>query len=329
MEKIIEIFRTLQSRATHIEEGYLIVRLPLIKTHKLGISESGEPLFFIKCQGTAKDVLLDCNLESFSVQYNRECQLLNDTKKEIGTYTIISLKNDSINLQEYFLEIVYLIIQKLEECPKLLALKVEIDKLIDLFSKFSKPAVKTIQGVWTELFIIEKSTSPDYLIQSWHTSILDKFDFNDGIDKIEVKSTSKVKRIHNFSFEQLNSNDSSNLIVVSVFVIQVGLGKSILNLIESIEQKLRDKSMSLRLREIVGQTLGDDFKKSFDIYYDYQLAMDTIQCYRKEDIPTINSDAIPTSISHVKFECDLTNVIPVTENIYQSPLHYSLFQDFK
>ena len=72
-------------------------------------------------------------------------------------------------------------------------LKIEIEKLINLFTKFSKPALKTIQGLWAELLIIEQSKNPDYLIQSWHSSTTDKYDFNDGIDKIEVKSTFKSR----------------------------------------------------------------------------------------------------------------------------------------
>ena len=282
--------------------------------------------FFIRCQGTSKEHLLDCTLESFSVQYNRECQLIGYNNREVGTYSIISLKSESINLQEYFLEIVYIVVQKLNDLPKLLDVKVEVDKLIDLFSKFSKPPVKTIQGIWTELFVIERSDSPDYLLESWHTSILDKYDFNDGKDKIEVKSTSRNRRIHNFSLEQLSSNENSNLVIVSVIVVQTGLGKSILDLIKSIEKKLQNKKLSFRLREVVGQTLGENFQKSFDIFYDYHLAVDTIECYHKEDIPTIKSEVIPTSISHVKFECDLTNVLPITENSFHSTLHHSLFQ---
>ena len=63
---------------------------------------------------------------------------------------------------------------------------------------------------------------------SWHTSPNDKFDFNDGKDKIEVKSTKTVRRVHKFSLEQLHPNINSNLIIASVFVIETGHGKTIL-----------------------------------------------------------------------------------------------------
>jgi UDP-3-O-[3-hydroxymyristoyl] N-acetylglucosamine deacetylase/3-hydroxyacyl-[acyl-carrier-protein] dehydratase len=98
------------------------------------------------------------------------------------------LKTDIEYLQEYFLKIVFVLLRNLSDKPLLKDLKIEIDKLINLFSKFTKPPLKTIQGLWAELLIIEQSKNPDYLIQSWHNSSSDKYDFNDGIDKIEVKS---------------------------------------------------------------------------------------------------------------------------------------------
>lgn len=57
--------------------------------------------------------------------------------------------------------------------------------------------------------------------------INDVYDFNDGIDKIEVKSTSKSHRIHKFSYDQLSPTENTNLIISSIFVIQSGIGKNI------------------------------------------------------------------------------------------------------
>src|SRR5690606_18027920 len=201
-------------------DSFAIASLPSIKNHKIGISQNGQPIFFIKCDNSAKINSLDTNLEFISVQFNRQCQLINSKgKKEEDIYTIISLKSDSDYLQEYFLKIVFVLIKNLSEKPLLKNLKIEIEKLINLFAKFSKPALKTIQGLWAELLIIEQSKNPDYLIQSWHSSTTDKYDFNDGNDKIEVKSTAKSRRIHNFSLEQLTPNLSSKLIVASIFAI--------------------------------------------------------------------------------------------------------------
>jgi hypothetical protein len=327
MQSIFKIFQELKKTSTIYADSFNIAPLPLIKNHKIGISQSEHPMFFIKCSGSEKIKSIDCNLEFISVQFNRSCQLLNNKKKpEEGVYTIISLKTDSIDLQEYFLDIVYLVIMKLPQKPNLKELKVEVDKLINLFSKFSKPAIKTIQGLWAELLVIERSNNPDYLIQAWHSSATDKFDFNDGIDKIEVKSTSKNKRMHNFSIEQLNPNKNSSLIIVSVFTVETGIGQSIFGLVDSIENKIKDQKLSFRINEVIAQTLGKDFEKAFDIFYDYQLAMDSIAYYDSFNVPTINLNNIPKEVNNVRFDCDLTD-LPILKKIKtKSLLHKSLFQ---
>jgi len=326
MKTVFKIFQELKNESPKNGDSFAIASLPSIKNHKIGISQNGQPIFFIKCDNSAKINSLDTNLEFISVQFNRQCQLINSKgKKEEDIYTIISLKSDSDYLQEYFLKIVFVLIKNLSEKPLLKNLKIEIEKLINLFAKFSKPALKTIQGLWAELLIIEQSKNPDYLIESWHNSISDKYDFNDGIDKIEIKSTAKNRRIHSFSIEQLNPNTNSKLVISSVFAIETGTGVNIFDLVEKIEVKVKNKNLSFRVNEMVVATLGKDFEKSFDIFFDYQFAIDSIQHYNSVDIPTINGNQIPTNIINVRFDCDLTNVKTVSKTKTKSKLLNSLF----
>ena len=326
MQNVFKIFQELKNESPKNGDSFAIASLPTIKNHKIGISQNGQPMFFIKCDDNKKAKSLDTNLEFISVLYNRQCQLINKKGKiEEDIYTIISFKSDSDYLQEYFLKIVFVLIKNISEKPLLKDLKIEIEKLINLFTKFSKPALKTIQGLWAELLIIEQSKNPDYLIQSWHSSTTDKYDFNDGIDKIEVKSTVKSRRIHNFSLEQLTPNLSSKLIVASIFTIETGTGTTIFDLVESIENKIKDKNLAFRVNEMVAVTLGNDFEKSFDIFFDYQFAVDAIQYYNSLDVPTINKSDIPSNITNIRFDCDLTNVKTATKTRTKSKLHNSLF----
>ena len=326
MKNVFKIFQELKNESPKNGDSFAIASLPTIKNHKLGISQNGQPMFFIKCDDNTKAKSLDTNLEFISVLYSRQCQLINKKgKSEEDIYTVISLKSDSDYLQEYFLKIVFVLIKNISEKPLLKDLKIEIEKLINLFTKFSKPALKTIQGLWAELLIIEQSKNPDYLIQSWHSSTTDKYDFNDGIDKIEVKSTVKNRRIHNFSLEQLIPNLNSKLIVASIFAIETGTGTSVFDLVESIENKIKDKNLAFRVNEMVAVTLGNDFEKSFDIFFDYQFAVDAIQYYNSLDVPTINKSDIPSNITNIRFDCDLTNVKTATKTRTKSKLHNSLF----
>jgi hypothetical protein len=327
MHSISKLFQDLKKLSAVNDDSFYVSSLPLVKNHKIGISKFEQPMFFIKCADSGNVKSIDSNLEFISVLYNRKCLLKNNKSKiKEDIYTIILLKTDSVELQEYFVEIVYLIIKKISDKPLLKDLKIEMETLVNLFSKFSNPPVKTIQGLWAELLVIEQSNNPDYMIRAWHSSNSDKFDFNDGTDKLEIKSTSKSRRIHNFSIEQLNPNKNSSLIICSVFVVETGMGKNIFGLIELIEKRVKDKNLSFRINEIIAQTLGKDFEKSFEVFYDYQLAIDSIKYYYSEIVPTINSNSIPTQLTNVRFDCDLTDIVDLRTCKNTSLLHCSLFK---
>lgn len=326
MDKILKIFQKLKKTAPISGECFPFSTLPTIKYHKIGISQERQPIFFIKCDNIYLSTLLDANLEFISVHFNRQCHLINKRGLivENDTYTIITLKKDSEFLQEYFLNIVFILIKSLPSKPLLKELKIEINKLITLFSRFSKPALKTIQGLWAELLIIEQSNNPDYLIKSWHNSITDKYDFNDGIDKIEVKSTTKSRRIHNFTQEQLLPNSNSKLIISSIYTKETGTGTGVFDLVRTIESKVKDKSILFRFNEIIATTLGKDFEKSSEVFFDYQYAVDSIRHYDSLDIPKIDINHIPVNIINIRFEYDLTDITTKKIEGRKSKLHNAL-----
>jgi hypothetical protein len=327
-ESTYTIFSKLQQRDS-ANEYLCVAPLPFSKNHKIGISPDKHPMFFVECEPI--DFAMDTKLEFISVLFNRQCQLLQDddvtTQKIENTYTIIELKNDNVDFQQYFIEVVSLIIETLPQRPTHLALKLEIQKLIALFSRFNKPPRKQIQGLWAELFVIEQAKYPEYLIQSWHISPDDKFDFNDGQDKIEVKSTAQGRRIHEFSIEQLSPNKHSSLLIASVFVVNTGIGKNLFDLVKSICTKVTNPTLMFRLNDIIGQTVGQDFEKISSLYFDYQQALDTLAFYDSKDIPTINIANVPEGVNNVRFNCDLSNITSIDNkpiDVSQSPLFKSI-----
>lgn len=309
-DSIFQIFSKLQQQPSKTD-FYSVASLPFSKKHKIGISAEGYPLFFISCNDV--NPMIDVNLEKISVQFYRSCKLYENNYQTENIYSIVSLKTINIDFQKYFIEIVALVIEKLSEEPTHKQLKSEMQKLVELFSKFSQPPHKTLQGLWAELLVIEQAKDPEYLIQSWHSSPQSKFDFNDGKDKIEVKSTSKSSRIHNFSSEQLNPNIHSNLWIASVFVVETGQGKTIFDLIDNICKKLKNIDLQIKLKEIVANTLGDNLENAFDTYFDYQQGIDTLAFYDFKDVPSIEIKTIPKGVNNVRFDADLSYCNTVKE----------------
>lgn len=320
MESIYRIFEELSCSLADVGNGYQVASLPFIENHRLGLSETGYPTFFINTPEGEKNIFFDVNLEIISVKYDVHCQLTAGSTITEGCYSIISLNSESRDLQEYFVEVAYLILKKLPPFPKASVVRIEIEKIIDLFSQLSMPPTKSIQGLWAELLVIDCSDNVDYLVNSWHSSEKDLFDFNDGQDKIEVKSTSGNKRIHHFSIGQLNPNLSSELLIASVYAIRTGIGKNIFDLVADIYKKLTDKELIYKVNQIISLSLGESFERAFEVRFDYKLAEDSLLYYRGSEIPGINSNCIPTQVSNVHFDCDLSHIKPVS-TLGTSKLH--------
>jgi hypothetical protein len=322
MSNIYDIFSKL--KANDNDNGFSVNEIPGIKHHKIGISHCNYPMFFIKCESFPINVL-NHSLEIISVMYNNECNLyVGDSFACTGYYTIITLKSDIPELQKYFIEIIYILINKIPETPALQDIRGELNNLVELFRGFSQPPLKTIQGIWAEMLVISCSIDTDYLVNSWHSSIYSKFDFNDGIDKIEVKSTIKDRRIHRFSISQLMQNQSSIIIIASIMTTETGIGLNIFDLREQILNKLKEKELISKVDKILSKTLGKDIKKATDYFFDSNFAIDSLKYYNINNIPTIASEAIPNQISSVKFDCDLTDINQLEVSISKSKLIASL-----
>jgi hypothetical protein len=182
----------------------------------------------------------------------------------------------------------------------------EVHGFVELFSCLSDPPIKTAQGLWAELFLIERSSDPKKLMTAWHSTPEDKFDFNANKERIEVKSTGKDKRFHHFSLGQLDPPKDTQTIVASLFAKRSAGGKSIEHLILSIQPNLMDDiEMMRKLFLITNKTLGDSISDSLVITFDYEAAKESLAFYEVKNIPRIMNEAIPIEVSDVSFDVDL------------------------
>ncbi|MDE6872241.1 MAG: PD-(D/E)XK motif protein [Bacteroidales bacterium] len=291
--------------------------------HRLGCSQEGHPIFFVECNDETPTT--NISLKLFSVNFNQLCKLHeNDNNIICKKYTIILLKSQEIDLQKYFLDLIYIVLKKLTIKPNVNSLKHEISKVISLFTSppaFSKEVVK---GLWSELFVIAKSKDPLYLINAWHTSPEDKYDFNDGIDKIEVKATNNHERIHTFSLEQLNPNKGSGLIIVSIIFAASGIGANIFDLIDCISMTVTDADALLKLKEITYQTIGPNLEEAKKVRFDTTMAANTYMLFNHYNIPAISSYDIPAEVSNVHFTSCLKDVPAADISVLDSKLHKAL-----
>lgn len=84
----------------------------------------------------------------------------------------------------------------------------------------------------------------------------DKYDFNDGKDKIEVKSTGNLDRVHMFALDQLNPNTGSELAIVSVITVRSGQGVNVFDMMDAISEKGVTNEQMSKIQEIAYLTIG-------------------------------------------------------------------------
>lgn len=291
------------------EDSYKVISIPGFQ-HKLGKSDEGFPKFFI-CVNESTSQVKNIIRELLTVEYNQKCRVESENGLTENTYAIITLRSPEWILQSSFIDIVLLMLNKMQNLPSRKELAVEVENLITIFSAMQNPPIKRMQGLWGELLVIESSKYPEQLVNAWHGSPNAKYDFTLGRDKIEVKTTSSENRIHKFSLDQLNPSPNSRLLIASITVRESGQGnggKSVRDLFDSIYSKVTGSHERLHLYEVMAETIGRDISKLDTVFFDYTDAVDSLQYFRAQDIPHVDKKNVPAGVTEVKFSSDLTDV---------------------
>lgn len=289
--------------------------------HKLGCSKEGYPVFFIECEDEQK--MADIKLTLFSVMHNRVCDVYDKTTGEnvITRYSVVQLNSDDVVFQKYFLEVIQLLLLKLPKTPCVADLDENIKTIITLFTNAKQPSKESIRGLFAELILIDLSRDPHYLLKSWHVTPRDTYDFNDGIDKIEVKSYTGEIRKHTFSLDQLYTTENSQLVIASIQVIQTGLGMNVYELMDRISLKIQDDiTLLIHLRNIIMATVGKYFNEVAEYRFDYEISSESYALFDSLDIPKIDKTLVLPEISNVHFTVDFSGLFPIDSQSKSSTL---------
>lgn len=321
-ENIYKKFVSLKPLNGNRTDEYSVETISSGLPHKLGITTTGFPVIFVECSDDK--VTSDIRLKLFKVSFNRMCKLKEGDKTIDKKFSIIQLNSEREDFQKYFLEVMYLVLIKLSSKPKIEQLKKEVTKIVSLFTAPATISKDLIKGLWAELFLIERSKNPLYMINSWHISPDDKYDFNDGCDKIEVKATSNEDRIHHFAIEQLHPNKDSQLLIASLIVVNSGLGKDVFDMVDSISSKVSDIDALLKLNEVIMNTIGSHVEEVKGVKFDYLLAKDNIKFFNYIDIPKIKLSNVPIGVSAVHFASCLSGLRDINPNEMSGNLYKSV-----
>ena len=280
--------------------------------HKLGKTMEGYPIWFVKAQET-KTPMINLSGEFISVEYGLPCSIVDNNGTQIDSvFSIITLRSVDSYLCKTFLEIFHLALSTLPSCPEDKELALKIEGMLSVFSAMKRTPVHKLQGLWTELLVIESSSNPLEVAKAWHSSPDAKYDFTKGKYKVEVKSTSSEKRTHRFSLDQLNPTENSELLVASAIVRDSAKdengGLSIKGVFDRICAKIQEVDVRLHIYRVICETLGNEINKMDSKFFDYISAKDSLAFYDYRDIPHIEKENVPDFVSEVKFSSELSHI---------------------
>ncbi len=285
--------------------------------YKLGKDTNSCPALLIALETTElPSVANPILLEHISVTPDANCIVQRaDGVTEENHFTIVRCTSTDYVMQAYFLRLLGPIIMEIGEEPSQGMIGSAIQKLVELFRSLSLPARKTIQGLWAELFLIEKSKNPEILINSWHLDKEDNYDFNSGAERIEVKSVAGRIRRHHFSLIQLTPPANVRCLIASIFVERSGAGVSVADLLDRLRMRIQFPSLIIKTETVISLTLGNAWRKAIEDRFDYELAHDSLDFFDVFAIPTINS-VVPPEVTGIHFVADLSQTASIVRKDY-------------
>lgn len=306
---LIEVFQTL-TVPNEASRCFNAASFPNYPSFKIAVDTDGNPVLLLPITfHNLRRPFKNFKLKYLQLEQNIECQVMENGERNLAQFMVITFTGNDKNLREYFLRISETLISTLDDQFAEKDVLHSLHCFVEIFRSLVDLPTKAIYGLWTELFVIENSAKPAILLEYWHNMPDERFDFNSGIERLEVKSNPRFERIHYFASEQLNPPTETHLLIASIFVKEASHGWSIQDLVDSIKRKIGfDVYLMEKLLTIVAKTLGSSLEESILLKFDYSMSKESIRFYRCSDISKIEKIHIPDHVSHVTYKTDLSNV---------------------
>lgn len=281
--------------------------VPGYEAHRIGKGyEGGACLLLRVADARGVAVPAPMVLSHLAVQHDVQCRLSRgDAPVEEAAFTLVRCLARDEPLVTRFLDVIETVVRVVGKRPTVEQVQRAVDQLAELFRSLDRPARKSAQGLWAELFLISRAQDPVRMTTAWHTAPGEGFDFSAGADRIEVKSVSGGLRQHYFSLMQVHPPPTVRVLVASMFVEALSGGTSVRGLLESLRSMLAARpDAALRVESIAGQCLGRSWSRAIEESFDVQRAEESLRFFETCVIPSVPSD-LPREVSEVRFRSDL------------------------
>lgn len=244
-----------------------------------------------------------------TAQFHATCRVHADGEDLEGQFALISCDGSVTDLHEIFVRCFGAAIEELPAISGTRELNSCIQKLLDLFKALTQPSRREVSGLWAELYVIANSGDIVTALTKWHENNFDRFDFSWEDGCLEVKSSVQLRRIHEFSLEQLMVPLNGVGYVASLLMQPLTGGTGVLDLVAIIEAAVQHSPvLKQKLWKNVAKALGSDFSDKLDKRFDISYTERRLIVYAMDDLPRPEFPSDPR-VTSIRFSVDLTTVV--------------------
>jgi hypothetical protein len=284
----------------------------------IGKDTSGNPVLLIQADNALPGTAAPLILERLCVIHLVNCRIqTEDQGDQQRTLSIIRCTDPDRAVHEYFLRCLHPIVASLPQSPSRDQISAAVQKLVDLFRRMADAPRKALAGLWAELFVISSASNPACLLTAWHAIPEEKFDFANGMDRLDVKAGVGGIRLHHFTLEQLRPGAPVRVLIASLLTERSEGGTSVNDLVDSIRARVADPDHLIRLDSVVAQTIGQDWRAVQHTRFDLQQATQSLRFIDASTVPSV-ANPTPPEVSAVHFRVDLSqHPMPFPQALFQ------------
>lgn len=285
------------------------------QSHLLVKGSGGEPVLLLRCEAR-RTPRAPIRLKHVGVMFDEtfEVRLQADDPAVVGRYTKLVCSPESPSLHRWFVELASAVTQSIPCEISTRQVDDLLTSLLELFRQASPPNAETVLGVWGELLTLDMATDASAFMRAWHTSPTEAFDFDFGESRLEVKTTLRPNREHDFGLNQVGAGRANDY-VLSIMAQRATGGAGVLELARRAAARLPEEGRQ-RLWRIVIETLGPELDGVGDQCFDVASAKQSARLFHARDIPApVVESRHQAVVTNVRFSTSLAQLgegLPIT-----------------
>ena len=289
--------------------AFVVAAIPGFPQHLVGRDDHGRACILVA--STDSGIRHPVRLGGLAVQYALRCTVRLNGLAEERVLSVATSTNDTSESERYFLHVMATLVEIVGQSPPLAELAEAITQLAEIFQRLSGASRESVIGIIGELLVISCASNPIAAAQAWRADPDERYDFAHGNLRLEVKSSSNRRRVHEFSLEQTDVPAGCKGVVASVFVEKSSGGFTLQDLLQLLGTVLMaSPSALLRVQQTLAWTLGSELPSALPFAFDYNLAISQLSLFDLDLVPAIRRP-IPGEVSRVRFTSDLEKMSPI------------------